>query len=55
MRDVRRAVLACGEQDVTVLVPAERWDEVASRLEELRDDGGGLRLGLSAELDVDAR
>lgn len=55
VRDVRRAVLACGEQDVTVLVPAERWDEVASRLEELRDDGGGLRLGLSAGLDVDAR
>ncbi|MEW6430553.1 MAG: 3'-5' exonuclease [Myxococcota bacterium] len=43
VRDVRRAVLACGDRDVTVLTPAERWAEVEARLGDLRDDGG-LRL-----------
>ncbi|MEW5742964.1 MAG: 3'-5' exonuclease [Myxococcota bacterium] len=55
VRDVRRAVLACGARDVTVLTPAERWDEVEARLEDLRDDGGGLRLGAPPELLDDAR
>lgn len=43
VRDVRRAVLACGDRDVTVLTPAERWADVEARLDDLRDDGG-LRL-----------
>lgn len=38
VRDVRRAVLACGAREVTVLTPAERWAEVEARLEDLVDD-----------------
>lgn len=55
VRDVRRAVLACGARDVTVLTPAERWEEVAARLADLLDSGGGLRLGTPPETyDADA-
>jgi hypothetical protein len=43
VRDVRRAALACGERDVAVLTPSERWAEVSAQLEDLFDDGG-LRL-----------
>lgn len=48
VRDVRRAVLACGAREVTVLTPAERWAEVEARLEDLRDDLGS-QPGLSAD------
>lgn len=55
VRDVRRAVLACGDREVTVLTPAERWAELEAALEDLRDDGGGLRLGDEAGGDAALR
>lgn len=52
VRDVRRAVLACGDREVTVLTPAERWAEHEAALDDLRDDGGGLRLSDEAGGDA---
>jgi len=53
VRDVRRAVLACGERDVTVLAPAERWSELEAQLDDLLETGPGLHLP-DAELAADA-
>lgn len=56
VRDVRRAVLSCGDREVTVLTPAERWAEHEAVLEDLRDDAGGLHLGADdGARDLDLR
>jgi hypothetical protein len=44
VRDVRRAVLSCGDREVTVLTPVERRAEFEAALDDLLDDGGGPRL-----------